>query len=69
MAHSKADLKGLDLATLTLVADAGYSRSRAVAPDMSVSTTFRHPSPAQVKAAGNPEWDPYEPNGTDIYSR
>ncbi|KAL8286313.1 hypothetical protein RQP46_004801 [Phenoliferia psychrophenolica] len=46
--------------------ETGKELGREVAPNISVTTTFRHPTPAQAKLAG--EWDPQTPDH-DIYSR
>lgn len=44
---------------------------REVAPAISVSTTFRNPSPAEIAAMGGvkKEWDPADPDHELVYSR
>lgn len=62
----------MDFSTLAIHADHNYSDgTRDVAPAISLSTTFKSPSPAELEA--RPElldsnWDPAEPS-RDFYSR
>lgn len=61
----------LDFSTRAIHADHSYSDTREVAPAISMSTTFKSPSPEEF--AAHPElkdevWDPSEPS-RDVYSR
>jgi len=55
--------------TILIHGDDAYRPSAAVAPEISVSTTFRHPEPTEDHIPGAPaDYDPSEP-GRHIYSR
>lgn len=55
------------LATRSLIADADHTSGSGVASTISVSTTFRNPTPSERAVLGS-EFDPASPN-PDVYSR
>ena len=73
--HSNAMQKKGGLATRSLIADHGYATGREVAPNISLTTTFRHDPPSEdlpltapvTTGTAEDDFNPFEPK--DIYSR